>query len=144
MRKIHPPFPADLGGDRILPVLRRFRRPPWPYRPNRSPPRSIHQLLPDFSYGDAIGNDVLGIQKVLRSWGLDSEVYAQHVHPKLAGVARPVWEYREVSGSTGCSFSISPSGRRCRNSLGGCRTHKILIYHNNTPNDGICDLRKVI
>ena len=44
---------------------------PMAVPPNPIPSKAVHQLLPDFSYGDAIGNDVLGIQKVLRSWGLE-------------------------------------------------------------------------
>ncbi len=101
--------------------------------PKSNPSRCIHQLLPDFSYGDAIGNDVLGIQKVLRSWGLDSEVYAQHVHPKLAGVARPVWEYREVSGFNRVLLFHFSIGSEVSEFVRRLPDRKILIYHNITP-----------
>ena len=106
---------------------------PMALSPKPIPPQSIHQLLPDFSYGDAIGNDVLGIQKVLRSWGLDSEVYAQHVHPKLAGVARPVWEYREVSGFNRVLLFHFSIGSEVSEFVRRLPDRKILIYHNITP-----------
>ena len=101
--------------------------------PKTIPPRFIHQILPDFSYGDAIGNDVLGIQKVLRSWGLDSEIYAQHVHTKLAGVARPVWEYREVSGFNRVLLFHFSIGSEVSEFVRRLPDRKILIYHNITP-----------
>ena len=94
---------------------------------------AIHQMLPDFSYGDAIGNDVLGIQKVLRGWGLDSEIYAQHVHPELAGSARPYWEYREVSGFNRLLIFHFSIGSEVSEFVRRLPDRKILIYHNITP-----------
>jgi glycosyltransferase involved in cell wall biosynthesis len=101
--------------------------------PPKTKPRAVHQLLPDFSYGDAIGNDVLGIQKVLRSWGLDSEIYALHVHPKLAGTARPVWEYREVSDFNGLLLFHFSIGSEVSEFVRRLPDRKVLIYHNITP-----------
>jgi glycosyltransferase involved in cell wall biosynthesis len=94
---------------------------------------AIHQMLPDFSYGDAIGNDVLGIQKVLRGWGLDSEIYAQHVHPQLAGSARPYWEYQEVSGFNRLLIFHFSIGSEVSEFVRRLPDRKILIYHNITP-----------
>ena len=59
-------------------------------KPKPQTDRAIHQILPDFSYGDAIGNDVLEIQKVLRGWGLDSDIFAHHIHPQLTGSRPPL------------------------------------------------------
>ncbi|MBI5585436.1 MAG: glycosyltransferase family 4 protein [Deltaproteobacteria bacterium] len=96
-------------------------------------PTALHQILPDFSYGDAIGNDVLGIQRVLKSWGLDSEIYAQHVHPKLAGAARPYWEYREESGFNRVLLFHFSIGSEVSEFVRRLPDRKILIYHNITP-----------
>jgi glycosyltransferase involved in cell wall biosynthesis len=106
---------------------------PMAVPPQSTPSRAIHQLLPNFSYGDAIGNDVLGIQKVLRSWGVDSEIYAQHIHPKLAGVARPVWEYREMSGFNRVLLFHFSIGSEVSEFVRRLPDQKILIYHNITP-----------
>ncbi len=94
---------------------------------------SIHQMLPDFSYGDAIGNDVLGIQKVLKGWGYDSEIYAQHVHSKLSGIARPFWEYKEISHSENILIFHFSIGSELSEFVKRLSDRKILIYHNITP-----------
>ena len=108
-----------------------LREPPM----KKSPPAktAIHQMLPDFSYGDAIGNDVLGIRKVLRDWGLNSEIYAQHVHPKLAGSARPYWEYQEESGFNRLLIFHFSIGSEVSEFVRRLPDRKILIYHNITP-----------
>jgi glycosyltransferase involved in cell wall biosynthesis len=77
----------------------------------------------------------LGIQKVLRSWGLVSEVYAQHVHPKLAGAARSVWEYREVSGFNRMLLFHFSIGSEVSEFVRRLPDRKILVYHNITPPD---------
>ena len=99
----------------------------------RKPDLSIHQMLPDFSYGDAIGNDVLGIQKVLRDWGYDSEIYAQHVHSKLTGTARPFLEYKEVSHPDKILIFHFSIGSELSEFVKRLPDRKILIYHNITP-----------
>ena len=58
-----------------------------------SRPRQVHQLVAALSYGDAIGNEALAIQSHLRAMGFDSEIYAEHVHPRVAHLARPLWRY---------------------------------------------------
>jgi glycosyltransferase involved in cell wall biosynthesis len=106
---------------------------PMEKSPSAPAKTAIHQMLPDFSYGDAIGNDVLGIQKVLRGWGLDSEIYAQHVHPKLAGAARPYWEYQEVSGFNRLLIFHFSIGSEVSEFVRRLPDRKILLYHNITP-----------
>jgi glycosyltransferase involved in cell wall biosynthesis len=95
--------------------------------------RHAHQLLAALSYGDAIGNEALAIQAHLRRAGFDSEIYAEAVHPRMAGWARPLWEYSRVSGpDTLClyHFSIgSAAGRLIHHSS----DRLVCIYHNITP-----------
>ena len=93
----------------------------------------IHQMLPDFSYGDAIGNDVLGIQKTLRDWGYESEIYAQHVHSKLSGSARSFREYKEVSHPDKILIFHFSIGSELSEFVKRLPDRKILIYHNITP-----------
>jgi len=94
---------------------------------------SIHQMLPDFSYGDAIGNDVLGIQKALRDWGYDSEIYAQHVHSRLTGTARPFQEYQEIGASHKILIFHFSIGSELSEFVKRLPDRKVLIYHNITP-----------
>jgi glycosyltransferase involved in cell wall biosynthesis len=44
---------------------------------------SIHQIMPGFLYGDAVGNQVAHIRDLLRGWGHRSQVYAQHRDHRL-------------------------------------------------------------
>ena len=37
----------------------------------------VHQVLATLGYGDAIGHEVLGIQRVLRDAGYDSEIFVE-------------------------------------------------------------------
>jgi glycosyltransferase involved in cell wall biosynthesis len=94
---------------------------------------AIHQMLPDFGYGDAIGNDVLEIQKVLKEWGYDSEIYAQHVHSKLNGLARPFWDYKDVSSPNTILLFHFSIGSEVSEFVRRLPDRKILIYHNITP-----------
>ena len=44
---------------------------------------NVHQMLSALSYGDAIGNEALRIQSILRGRGYDSEIFAEAVHPEM-------------------------------------------------------------
>jgi glycosyltransferase involved in cell wall biosynthesis len=93
----------------------------------------VHQLLAALSYGDAIGNESLQIQRHLRDAGHQSDIFAESVHPRMAHLARPLWEYDEVSSAeTVClyHFSIgSAAGRR----IFHAPDRLVSIYHNITP-----------
>jgi len=95
--------------------------------------RQVHQLLAALSYGDAIGNEALAIREHLRRAGFESEIFAENVHPKMVGLYRPLWRYREVSSpETIClyHFSIgSAAGRLIYHSP----DRLVSIYHNITP-----------
>ena len=56
--------------------------------------RHVHQLLAALSYGDAIGNEALAIQKHLRRAGFASDIFAERVHPRMAHLARPLLRVR--------------------------------------------------
>jgi hypothetical protein len=75
----------------------------------------VHQLLAALSYGDAIGNEALAIQRQLRAAGHESDIFAELVHPRVAHLARPLWEYRRSppptpSASTTSRSAAPPAG----------------------------------
>ena len=43
----------------------------------------VHQVLASLGYGDAIGNQVLGIQRLLQSAGYASRIYADTADARL-------------------------------------------------------------
>lgn len=94
----------------------------------------IHQIHPTVSYGDAIGNDMVEIQSVLRKFGYNSNIYAQYIHPKMRRVKNYV-EYKKVSSSKNIliiHYSIG-YGSDFFAFVKSLPDKKILIYHNITP-----------
>ncbi len=94
---------------------------------------ALHQMLPDFSYGDAIGNDVLAIQKALRAWGLRSDIFAHNVHEKLRAQARPVREYALEAGPEDLLLFHFSIGHALADELPRLPGRKLMRYHNITP-----------
>jgi glycosyltransferase involved in cell wall biosynthesis len=100
---------------------------------SRSGRPRVHQVLATLSYGDAIGHEVLGIQRVLRGAGYSSDIFTETVDPKLASHTR---SYREMVDAAGPDdllihhFSIGSRASRTAYAL-SCRM--ALIYHNITP-----------
>ena len=92
----------------------------------------IIQILPSIAFGDAVSNDAIAIKKVLSQMGYESRIYAENIHPKMQGQARP---YRKMErmrkndvliyhNSTGTEMTFDFENFPCR---------KIMIYHNITP-----------
>jgi glycosyltransferase involved in cell wall biosynthesis len=93
----------------------------------------IHQVLATLGYGDAIGHEVLGIQRVLRGAGHQSEIFVETADPRLEDLTL---DYREmVGGITPVDvlihhFSIGSRASRTAYALPG---RMALVYHNITP-----------
>ena len=98
-------------------------------------PRRVHQLVAALSYGDAIGNEALAIQGHLRRAGFESDIFAERVHPRMAHLARPLWEYGDVSSpETVCLFHFS-IGSAAGRLIYHAPDRLVTIYHNITPAD---------
>ena len=97
-----------------------------------SPPR-VHQVLATLGYGDAIGHEVLGIQRVLRAAGYTSEIFVETADPRLEHLTI---DYREMVGAVAPTdilihhFSIGSRASRTAYALPG---RMVLVYHNITP-----------
>ncbi|HRB11789.1 MAG TPA: glycosyltransferase family 4 protein [Vicinamibacteria bacterium] len=96
-------------------------------------PRAIHQVLAALAYGDAIGNEALAIRGHLKSRGYESDIFAEKVHPQMAGLARPLSEYEGAAGAdTLCMFHFSIGS--AASSLVFHRADPLIcVYHNITP-----------
>lgn len=94
--------------------------------------RAIHQLVHTLSYGDAISTEVLALQRVLRSLGYESEIFAIHEHPLLKGRSVPYTTLGEQkSADIILHYSLgSPLNPLYSSWTKGRRT---LVYHNITP-----------
>lgn len=90
-------------------------------------------MLPSLSPDDAIGNEVLEIQGILRSWGYESNIYAADIHPKLSNIAKNYNDYKKISSPENIlifHFAIGSYVSRFAETL---PDKKIIIYHNITP-----------
>ncbi len=95
--------------------------------------RRVHQVLATLGYGDAIGHEVIGIQRVLRQAGCDSEIFVETADPRLEN---QTLDYREMVGQVSEDdllihhFSIGSRASRTAFALPG---RMVLVYHNITP-----------
>jgi hypothetical protein len=55
----------------------------------------VHQVLATLGYGDAIGHEVLGVQRVLQGAGYESEIFVETADRRLEN--RTI-DYREMVG----------------------------------------------
>lgn len=94
---------------------------------------AVHQVLATLGYGDAIGHEVLGIQRVLRASGYQSDIFVETADPRLESLTR---DYRELVDASDAGnlllhhFSIGSKASRTAYAL---PDRMALIYHNITP-----------
>ncbi len=94
---------------------------------------AVHQVLATLGYGDAIGHEVLGIQRVLRGAGYESDIFVETADPRLEPQTR---DYRELIDASRADnlllhhFSIGSKASRIAYAL---PDRMALIYHNITP-----------
>jgi len=102
----------------------------------------VHQVLATLGYGDAIGHEVLGIQRVLRGAGYDSEIFVETADPRLEPMTI---DYHDMVGAIGPEdllihhFSIGSRASRTAFALPGRMS---LVYHNITPPEYFIGIHK--
>src|SRR5687767_7031703 len=92
-----------------------------------------HQFVTALSYGDAIGDYTLEIQRLLRKNGYDSEIYSEIVHPRMAKHVRPMFDYEFHQNDDVLMIVHFSIGSELGLFTPYCRGKKMLIYHNITP-----------
>lgn len=95
--------------------------------------RAIHQILPTLAYGDAIGNQVLEIKRLLHEWGYSSEIFAEHWHPRLASECRHYEQYSRYSHPDNILILHYSIGGAVNNLALRLQDRLALYYHNITP-----------
>jgi len=101
---------------------------------------AVHQVLATLGYGDAIGNEVLGIQRVLRAAGYESEIFVETADSRLEHLTE---DYRDLPGASHPDnillhhFSLGSRASRMAYAL---PERMALIYHNITPPEYFIDI----
>ena len=62
----------------------------------------VHQVLATLGYGDAIGHEVLGIQRVLCAAGYTSEIFVETADPRLESLTL---DYRDMIGEVALAIA---------------------------------------
>jgi L-malate glycosyltransferase len=102
----------------------------------------VHQVLATLGYGDAIGHEVLGIQRVLRGAGYESEIFVEGADRRLESMTRDYRELVDFSHRDNLllhHFSLASKASRTAFAL---PDRMALIYHNITPPEFLVGLHR--
>ena len=105
-------------------------------------PEAIHQVLPSLGYGDAIGHEVLGIQRVLRAAGYESEIFVQTADPRVEDLTLGYWDLQDASHADNILIHHFSIGSRASRLAYALPDRMVLIYHNITPPEYFVDINK--
>ncbi len=94
-------------------------------------PTTLHQLLVGATPGDAITDQALLLRQWLREWGVQSDIFAEHIHPHVDGEIRPFIQYRPTNQPW--VIYHHSIGSDLADALLTRPQQIILIYHNVTP-----------
>ena len=103
---------------------------------------AIHQVLATLGYGDAIGHEVLGIQRVLRGAGYDSEIFVQTAESRVEDLTLHYSDLRDASHPDNILIHHFSIGSRASRLAYALPDRMVLVYHNITPPGYFVDINK--
>ena len=90
-------------------------------------------MVASLTFGDAIGNEVLRIQSVLRQHGLESDIFAESTDSVMSGRARELSEYASVASPDNVLLLHLSIGSKSSSLARALPDQLLLRYHNITP-----------
>ncbi|MES1255995.1 MAG: glycosyltransferase [Acidobacteriota bacterium] len=93
----------------------------------------VHQVLATLGYGDAIGHEVLGIQRVLRAAGYESDIFVETADRRLESMTYDYRHLIDVSHPDHLLLHHFSIGSRASRTAFALPDRMALIYHNITP-----------
>jgi glycosyltransferase involved in cell wall biosynthesis len=93
----------------------------------------IHQVLATLGYGDAIGHEVLGIQRVLRAAGYESEIFVETADYRLEPLTLDYRQLIDFSHPDNLLLHHFSLGSKASRTAFALPDRMALIYHNITP-----------
>ena len=90
-------------------------------------------MLATLGYGDAIGHEVLGIQRVLRAAGHESDIFVETADYRLEPLTRDYRELVDVSRPDNLLLHHFSLGSKASRTAYALPDRMALIYHNITP-----------
>jgi len=104
----------------------------------------IHQVLATLGYGDAIGHEVLGIQRVLRANGYESEIFVETADWRLEPLTRDYRELVDASHPDNLILHHFSLGSKASRTAFALPDRMALIYHNITPPEYFTSVHRVL
>jgi L-malate glycosyltransferase len=92
---------------------------------------SVHQFVPMLHVGDAVGQHTLAVQRILRSRGIESEIYVELDDAETVGSTRPASTYADRPDDVLVYQFATASALADRLLTTGGRL--VVNYHNVTP-----------
>ena len=105
---------------------------------------AVHQVMATLGYGDAIGNEALGIQRVLQDAGYESRIYVETADPRLEDRTEDYRCLVEDSRADNVLIHHFSIGSRASRVAFALPDRMILVYHNITPAHYFLDARPFI
>jgi glycosyltransferase involved in cell wall biosynthesis len=90
-------------------------------------------VLATLGYGDAIGNEVLGIQRALNKAGFESDIFVQTADRRLEHLTREYPDLIQASDPSNILIHHFSLGSRASRVAYAVPDRMILVYHNITP-----------
>jgi len=104
--------------------------------------RQVHQVLATLGYGDAIGHEVLGIQRALVAAGFDSEIFVETADRRLEHLTCDYRDLVEASHPDNILIHHFSIGSRASRVAYALPDRMVLVYHNITPPEYFVDIHE--
>lgn len=104
----------------------------------------IHQFATSLTYGDAISDEMLEIQKALKKKGYRSEIFTRFYEPRMAKYAKDFREYTKFSSPSNVVIFHFSIGSPVSKMFFRIPDKRIMIYHNITPYEFFLDTHRIL
>ena len=94
---------------------------------------AVHQVLATLGYGDAIGNEVIGIRKALHLAGFESDIFVETSDSRVDHLCRDYRDLIDISHPDNILIHHFSIGSRASRVAYALPDRMVLIYHNITP-----------
>lgn len=97
--------------------------------------RNIYQILPTISYGDAVSNDAINMNKVVLDLGFNGGIYAENIDPKVKDYVKHISKFR-IKSTKDIIIHHFSTGSGVNDYVRSIKdVKKIIRYHNITPEE---------
>ena len=104
----------------------------------------IHQFATSLTYGDAISDEMLEIQKALKKKGHRSEIFTRFYEPRMAKYAKDFREYKKFSSPSNVVIFHFSIGSPVSKMFFRIPDKRVMIYHNITPYEFFLDTHRIL